>query len=54
MLKQYCGTCHAGATPMGGISIEKLTTQSISETYQHWEKVAAVLEGNRMPPKGMP
>src|SRR3954453_17915564 len=54
MLKQYCGTCHAGATPMGGISIEKLTTQSIAETYQHWEKVASVLEGNRMPPKGMP
>ncbi len=39
---------------MAGLSIEKLTTQSFGETYQQWEKVAAALEGSRMPPKGMP
>src|SRR5689334_5930760 len=54
MFKQYCFQCHSGASPMAGLSIEKLTTQSVGESYQHWEKVAAALEGNRMPPKGLP
>jgi hypothetical protein len=39
---------------MAGLSIEQITTQAIGESFNHWEKVAAALEGNRMPPKGMP
>lgn len=53
-LKQYCFQCHGAASPMAGLSIEKLATQPVGEGYQHWEKVAAALEGHRMPPKGMP
>ena len=40
---------------MAGVSLVKLTGQaSVAESYQTWEKVAAVLEQHRMPPKGMP
>src|SRR4051794_3068417 len=55
MLKQYCFQCHGATSPMAGISIQQLTTNaSIGDGYQHWEKIAAALEQNRMPPKGMP
>src|SRR3954454_13199279 len=55
MLKQYCFQCHGSTAPMAGISIQQLTTTtSLADGYQHWEKVAAALEQNRMPPKGMP
>jgi hypothetical protein len=40
---------------MGGVSLQQLTAQSsVGESFQTWEKVAAALEQNRMPPKGMP
>jgi hypothetical protein len=40
---------------MAGVSLEQLTGQaSVATGYQTWEKVAAVLEQHRMPPKGMP
>jgi hypothetical protein len=54
--KQYCFQCHgAAAKPMGGISLMQLTSaSSVGENFQAWEKVAAALESNRMPPKGMP
>ena len=40
---------------MAGMNLEQLTAQgSVGECFQHWEKVAAALEQNRMPPKGMP
>ncbi len=55
MFKQYCFQCHGKTSPMAGISIEQLTGDaSIGTGYQQWEKVAAALETNHMPPKGMP
>jgi Protein of unknown function (DUF1592)/Protein of unknown function (DUF1588)/Protein of unknown function (DUF1585)/Protein of unknown function (DUF1587)/Protein of unknown function (DUF1595) len=40
---------------MGGVSLQQLTAQaSVGESFAAWGKVAAVLEQNRMPPKGMP
>src|SRR5947209_3966550 len=55
MFKQYCFQCHGKTSPMAGISIEQLTSNtSIGDGYQQWEKVAAALEQHRMPPKGMP
>jgi hypothetical protein len=55
MFKQYCFQCHGKTSPMAGMSIEQLTAQaSVGDGYAQWEKVAAALEQNRMPPKGMP
>jgi hypothetical protein len=40
---------------MAGVNLQQLTSQtSIGEGFQTWGKVAAALEQNRMPPKGMP
>src|SRR5438270_10902360 len=55
MFKQYCFQCHGKTSPMAGISIEQLTSQaSVGDGYQNWEKIAAALETNHMPPKGLP
>ena len=55
VLKQYCFQCHGGATPMGGVNLQQLTSQtSVGESFATWGKVAAVLEQHRMPPQGMP
>lgn len=42
-------------SPMAGVSIQKIAGESsVAQSYQTWEKVAAMLEQHRMPPKGMP
>jgi len=54
LLRQYCFSCH-GKAAMGGLSLEKLTSQpSFGEGFQHWEKVAAAIETKRMPPAKLP
>ena len=53
--RQYCFQCHGNEAPMGGFSLEQLMSKgSPGESFQQWEKVAAALEENKMPPKGMP
>jgi mono/diheme cytochrome c family protein len=49
--KQYCFQCH-GKAAMGGINLERLSTQSVGEGYFTWARVADALEQQRMPPKG--
>jgi hypothetical protein len=52
--RQYCFQCHGKAAATAGINLEQLTTsRSIGDNYQHWEKVAAVLEQKKMPPAKM-
>jgi len=55
MFQQYCFACHGNNIATAGISLEKLTAApSVAENDQAWERVLAVLEQKRMPPKGMP
>ncbi|HEY2017044.1 MAG TPA: DUF1592 domain-containing protein, partial [Bryobacteraceae bacterium] len=55
MFRQYCYQCHGNAAHTAGISLESLTAKvSIADNFATWEKVAAALEQNRMPPKGLP
>jgi hypothetical protein len=55
MFKQYCFGCHGNNAATAGISLEKLTAApSVAENYQVWQRVIAVLDQKRMPPKGMP
>lgn len=56
VFKQYCFSCHGdAANPAGGMSLTKLTGHPIAgDTFAAWQKVAGVLDQNRMPPKGMP
>ena len=55
VFRQYCFQCHGNGAAMGGMSLQQLTAQaSVGESFQKWDKVAAVLEQGRMPPKGLP
>ena len=52
---QYCVQCHGEAAASAGINLTRLTSRkSISDSFQQWRKVQAVLEQKRMPPEGMP
>src|SRR5436190_10665616 len=54
VFRQYCFQCHGKAAQMAGMNLEQLTSLgSVGDSFQQWEKVAAALEQNRMPPKGM-
>lgn len=54
--RQYCYGCHGKAAGVAGISLPKLTSEPSSwgDSFQKWEKVAAVLEEKRMPPAKLP
>ncbi len=55
IFKQYCFQCHGLTAPKAGVSLARLVAQgSVGESFQEWEKVAAVLEQKTMPPKTMP
>ena len=52
---QYCFQCHGNqSSPMGGISLTKLTANPVGDHFQTWQKVVTVLDQARMPPKGVP
>lgn len=53
--RKYCFQCHGNGAAMGGVSLQKLTSNaSIGDGFQVWEKVLAVLDQHRMPPAAMP
>ncbi|HZS05978.1 MAG TPA: DUF1592 domain-containing protein [Blastocatellia bacterium] len=55
IFRQYCFQCHGATAPKAGVSLEQLVAQdSVGESFQQWEKVAAALELKTMPPKSMP
>jgi hypothetical protein len=55
VFEQYCFQCHGDkGSPMGGVSLTKLTAHPVGDNFQTWQKVSAVLDQGRMPPKGMP
>ncbi|MBO0862252.1 MAG: DUF1592 domain-containing protein, partial [Chloracidobacterium sp.] len=55
IFKQYCFQCHGLTTPKAGVSLEGMSAQGLTgENFHQWEKVAAALEQNVMPPKFMP
>src|SRR5215471_5337866 len=55
IFKQYCFQCHGSSTTKAGVSLERLSAQGLTdENFRQWEKVAAALEQNVMPPKFMP
>jgi mono/diheme cytochrome c family protein len=52
---QYCFQCHGDkGAPVAGVSLTKLTASPVGDNFQTWQKVSAVLDQSRMPPKGMP
>src|SRR4051812_19945883 len=54
-MQKYCFQCHSKSAAMGGIHLDDLLTHhSIAQDFQQWQKVIAVLDQHRMPPKGLP
>jgi len=54
-MQKYCFQCHSKAAAMGGISLDQLMSRhSVGQDFKQWQKVIAVLDERRMPPKGMP
>ena len=52
--RQYCFACHSKSAA-GGINLDQLiASSSVGDSFQQWQKVAAVLEQRRMPPAKMP
>ena len=55
VLRQYCFGCHGKTAPQAHFSVEELVAKnSFGEGFQHWEKVASLLEQKRMPPAKLP
>ena len=53
--RQYCLWCHSNAKANAGINLERLVAEpSVMESFKQWNKVAAALEQNAMPPAGAP
>lgn len=53
--RQYCFACHSDTAANAGINIERLVAEhSLADSFKQWNKVAAALEQNAMPPAGVP
>src|SRR4030095_4739572 len=51
-IKQYCVACHNDRAKTGGVSFEGMTTQSIGQHADVFEKAVRKLRGRVMPPPG--
>jgi hypothetical protein len=52
LVKQFCVDCHAGQEAEAGLNLEKMVAESsLTATFKNWQKVAAMLQQGKMPPK---
>ena len=54
LLNQYCITCHNERLNTAGLALDIADVTAVGEAAQLWEKVAAKLRADAMPPPGMP
>ena len=53
--RQYCVGCHSDTVANAGVNLERLVAEpSVADSFKQWNKVAAALEQNAMPPEGVP
>ena len=51
LLARYCGECHAGDSPAGGVGFDRLTEAAARTTERaSWQKVLRQVEASVMPP----
>lgn len=53
-MKQYCAGCHSERLKTGGVSFEGISSASIAQDPERFEKAARKLRGRVMPPPGAP
>src|SRR5262247_151337 len=51
-VKEYCSGCHNDRAKIGGVSFEGITTESIGQHPDLFEKAVRKLRGRVMPPPG--
>jgi Protein of unknown function (DUF1592)/Protein of unknown function (DUF1588)/Protein of unknown function (DUF1585)/Protein of unknown function (DUF1587)/Protein of unknown function (DUF1595) len=54
VVTQYCIACHNSKLKVGGLALDGISAESVSEHPQEWEKVIRKLRGHYMPPPGSP
>jgi len=54
MLDKYCVPCHNQRLKTGGLTLDTLNLDRVSDNAETWEKVLRKLHGGMMPPQGMP
>jgi hypothetical protein len=54
LVDQYCLGCHNSKLKIGGLALDGILADSVSQHPQEWEKVIRKLRGHYMPPPGSP
>ena len=52
LVNQYCLACHNDRLQTGGLALESINEQKLSENWETWEKVVRKLRARQMPPPG--
>ncbi len=54
LVNRYCVTCHNQKLKTGGLMLDRMDLDHVSDSAETWEKVIRKLRGGMMPPQGMP
>jgi mono/diheme cytochrome c family protein len=54
LVTRYCISCHNDRLKSGGLALEAVTAQDVSQHPEVWEKVVRKLRVRQMPPVGLP
>ena len=54
LLDTYCVTCHNQRLKTGGLTLDNVDVAKVGDNPELWEKVVQKLQGNLMPPQGLP
>jgi hypothetical protein len=54
LVNHYCVTCHNQKLKTGGLMLDRIDLDRVSDGAETWEKVIRKLRGGMMPPQGMP
>jgi len=54
VVTQYCVACHNEKLKVGGLVLDTIAADNITQHPEEWEKVIRKLRGHYMPPPGLP
>src|SRR5207248_8765877 len=54
VVKQYCIGCHSRKMKAGGLALDTLSAENVTQHTGVWEKVVSKLRARYMPPPGLP
>src|SRR5262245_56305498 len=54
LINQYCVGCHNDKAKTGGLTLDSVNVENVSQAQEVWEKVLHKVRARYMPPAGMP